>query len=454
MRQNMRVDIIYYLCDTDFEMEFNLNGCCPLRMLTGVAENKNELVKDLSRAVSRSKIIICCGSLFGEDGLTKIISASIGHTLEKVNCEEYGITTAGEINIISDSVPLVTREGYFGGCIIESGPQTIILLTENRSIRKSLMSDLIHPYIEDMSYQPDLQERMKSSSARAAEQEQEKKNSWDMEAEKAAADAAKVVAAALGETAATTATVVSTTVSAAAEAVSEIEDISSTSEASFEEEKPQVEEMPQEAVEEIEGVEEAEEIEPIEEAEEAVEEIVETVEEIVPIIEEEQELEQATESLNVQAEEIEPIIEEEPIEDASMVINMTHPDDGLFVVEEQPITEEVPDEKDFLPSKFQEVELYIEPGAVSRQKVDAYAREYVPSKTDEMFLSGDDDDYEYGYEEPKKPFAINKTISVLVVLLVIILLVLGYVLIVIPYTSDLDFEQYFKELFGIAAKFL
>ncbi|MBO4732944.1 MAG: hypothetical protein J5662_00560, partial [Clostridia bacterium] len=41
-------------------------------------------------------------------------------------------------------------EGYFGGCIIESGNQSIIVLTENRTLRKSIMKTLVHPYIEDM----------------------------------------------------------------------------------------------------------------------------------------------------------------------------------------------------------------------------------------------------------------------------------------------------------------
>lgn len=151
MRQDIKVDIVYYMTATDFEFEFNLGGCCHMRLLNDKASDKKSFVNSLARAVSRSRIIISCGPLFGEDGLISIIAAAIGKPLEKISNESYGIDSQAEISIISGSVPLVTPEGIFGGCIIESGTQSIIVLSESRSVRKSIMKTLVHPYIEEIS---------------------------------------------------------------------------------------------------------------------------------------------------------------------------------------------------------------------------------------------------------------------------------------------------------------
>ncbi len=151
MIQNIKVDIVYFMTATDFEFEFNLGGCCHMRLLNDKAQDKKSFVNSLARAVSRSQIIICVGPIFGEEGLIATTASAISRGLKTIDNNDYGISSEGEIKIIDGAVPLVTPEGYFGGCIIESGKQTIILLTENRTIRKSIMKNLIHPYIEDVS---------------------------------------------------------------------------------------------------------------------------------------------------------------------------------------------------------------------------------------------------------------------------------------------------------------
>lgn len=154
MVQNLKVDIIYHLTTSDFEMEFNLCGCCRMRLLSDKTNDKKNFVKALARNVARSRIIIACGPIFGPDGLISVVATAIGSGLTLCDNKTYGINTDEEIHIINGATPLVTPDGYFGGCIIESGPQTIILLTENRAFRKSIMQTLIHPYIEEISYIP------------------------------------------------------------------------------------------------------------------------------------------------------------------------------------------------------------------------------------------------------------------------------------------------------------
>ncbi len=154
MLQNLKVDIIYHLSPSDFEMEFNLNGRCHMRLLSCKTSDKKGFIKALARGVARSRIIIACGPLFGADGLISTVATAIGNGTAVCDNKTYGINGNEPIHIINGSTPLVTPDGYFGGCIIESGPQTIILLTENKAFRKSIMQNLIHPYVEEISYIP------------------------------------------------------------------------------------------------------------------------------------------------------------------------------------------------------------------------------------------------------------------------------------------------------------
>ena len=155
MFQNMKVDVIYHNVNTDFEMEFNLCGCCRMRLLTDKTPDKKALVHSLARAVSRSRIIIVVGNLFGEEGIVSLVGEAIKSGVSTIDNNLYGIKATEDVSVLKGSTPLITNEGFFGGCIVESGPQTMILLSKNRSVRKAILSSLIHPYIEEL-YASDL----------------------------------------------------------------------------------------------------------------------------------------------------------------------------------------------------------------------------------------------------------------------------------------------------------
>lgn len=150
MFHNLKADIIYYKTATDFELEFNLCGCCRMRLLSDKTPDKKSFVLSLARAVSRSNVILVAGALFGENNIIKLVTEAINTSTEIVDNATFGISDEQQIEIIKASTPLVTSDGYFGGCIIESGPQTMILLTDNKSMRKTIMKTLIHPYIEEL----------------------------------------------------------------------------------------------------------------------------------------------------------------------------------------------------------------------------------------------------------------------------------------------------------------
>lgn len=152
MFENFKSDIIYYNTNADFELEFNLCGCYrKMRLLHDKCSDKKTLLLSLSRAVSRSRIIIITAPLFSDERIINTIAAAIGSSVETIDNAAYNIKSDVEIEVIKDSVPLVTSDGFFGGCIIESGPQTLILLTDNKNVRKTIMNDLIHPYVEEFA---------------------------------------------------------------------------------------------------------------------------------------------------------------------------------------------------------------------------------------------------------------------------------------------------------------
>lgn len=150
MFQNIKVEIIYYKTATDFEMEFNLSGCCRMRLLTDKAPDRKTMINQLARAVNRSRVIMISGALFGEEGVINTAAAAIGRKLCVIDNKQFGISGEDNIEIIENAVPLVNGNGIFGGCIIEQGPQTLILLTENKDVRKNIMQTLIHSYIQDV----------------------------------------------------------------------------------------------------------------------------------------------------------------------------------------------------------------------------------------------------------------------------------------------------------------
>lgn len=151
MYHNIKVDVIYYNTPADYEMEFNLAGCCRMRLLNDKTTSVKAFLHSLSRAVDRSRIIMTVGPLFGENGLLSVVAQAVGRPMVPIDCAMYGLQSETPVSLIDGATPLVDENGILAGCIIESGPQIMILLTENKMARKSVMSSLIHPYIAQIA---------------------------------------------------------------------------------------------------------------------------------------------------------------------------------------------------------------------------------------------------------------------------------------------------------------
>ncbi len=147
MATPIKADIIYYKAESDFELEFNLNGCCPMRLLSSKPHNDGELLSALSRAVSRSQLIFTVGSLKGEFSVIYNVCNAIGYAMHERDLSMLGVTD--RVLLPAGAIPLVSTSGIFGGCVIECGPQAIVVLTDDRALRKSIMKSLVHQYVRD-----------------------------------------------------------------------------------------------------------------------------------------------------------------------------------------------------------------------------------------------------------------------------------------------------------------
>lgn len=157
---NLKIDIIYYKTSSDFEMEFNLSGCCRMRIFKDKVDTPRGLVNALARDVARSKIIILVTDLFGDDCGIPVLAKAISLPLVAPDKDEFGIKTLEDIHIPDTAVPLVTKTGIYGGCIIESGPQSIIIVSGVRSLRHEIMKAYVHNYVFDVGQLLAYRERM------------------------------------------------------------------------------------------------------------------------------------------------------------------------------------------------------------------------------------------------------------------------------------------------------
>ncbi len=157
---NLKIDIIYYKTSSDFELEFNLSGCCRMRIFKDKIDTQKGFINTLARDVSRSKIIIVVTDLFGDNSGVPALSKAIGLPLISLNKDEYGIKTDDDVYMPETAVPLVTKTGIYGGCIIESGPQSIIIVSSIRSLRHEIMKSYVHNYVFDVGQLMAYKERM------------------------------------------------------------------------------------------------------------------------------------------------------------------------------------------------------------------------------------------------------------------------------------------------------
>ncbi len=153
MPKDVKLEIIYFKQNNDISLEFGLHGNYSLRILSSRAVDKKGFLSALKRAVSRSAIIISVGG-FGADNIPSLISKAIGKEEKIISSKDFDFIDSTEHTIPADSIPLITSDGVYGGYLIESGPQTIICLTDKKNVRLDIVHELVVPYISEKSKNP------------------------------------------------------------------------------------------------------------------------------------------------------------------------------------------------------------------------------------------------------------------------------------------------------------
>ncbi|MBO7217640.1 MAG: hypothetical protein J6V50_02965 [Clostridia bacterium] len=144
------VDIIYYKTASDFELEFNLKGCCNMLLFNDKIDDRKAFVTALARDVNRSRVIIIVSDLYGDKNGAETVSAAIGYKYVPLDKAAHKIKSDEDIYVPNGALPLVTKSGLFGGCIIECGKQSIIIVTSDRALRHEIMRSYIHQYVFDI----------------------------------------------------------------------------------------------------------------------------------------------------------------------------------------------------------------------------------------------------------------------------------------------------------------
>lgn len=148
MSKDVKLEILYYKVNTDVSLEFGLHSDYPMRKLSSNSNNMSDLLHGLKHAISRSEIIIIVGDLSGKERLAYYIAKFIGRGTEESDNGDYGILAPGSVELPAGAIPLITN-GKYGGFIIESGPQTIFALNNDRATRLRIVEETIVDYIAE-----------------------------------------------------------------------------------------------------------------------------------------------------------------------------------------------------------------------------------------------------------------------------------------------------------------
>ena len=139
MAKDVRIEILYFKTPADVSLEFGLHGDYPLRLLSSSCITISEFFTSFKRAGSRSEIIITVGG-YGEDNLPAFIAKAIGQKCVMPNLRNHKIIAQTTYILPEKAVPLAPKSRVFGGFLIESGPQTIISLIDDKTTRLDIVN--------------------------------------------------------------------------------------------------------------------------------------------------------------------------------------------------------------------------------------------------------------------------------------------------------------------------
>ena len=149
MSKDVKIETIYYKSKSDVSLEFGLHGNYPVRLLSSSCDNLTAFFHSLKRAVSRSQIIIIVGGYEGNEYIPSFVARAINKLVFVPEYNKFGVICKEKYPLPEGAVPISPANKKFSGFLIESGPQTIISLTENKKLRADTVNEVIVKYIEE-----------------------------------------------------------------------------------------------------------------------------------------------------------------------------------------------------------------------------------------------------------------------------------------------------------------
>ena len=149
MAKDVKIEIIYFKSNTDISLEFGLHGDYPVRLLSSSCNDFVSFFHTLKRAISRSEIIIITGGYKGTDYLPKFLARALSTECNTPDLNELNIISRENYEIPVNAIPLAGSSKRFGGFLIESGPQTIISLTDDKKARLDVVKSVVVSYISE-----------------------------------------------------------------------------------------------------------------------------------------------------------------------------------------------------------------------------------------------------------------------------------------------------------------
>jgi stage II sporulation protein D len=149
MSKDVKIEIIYFKSKADVSLEFGLHGDYPVRMLSTSCDNLTSFYHSLKRAISRSEIILITGGYTSNDYIPSFLSKALSTPIYTPDYKSFNIITNDNYKLPENAVPLAGSNRIFGGFLIESGPQTIISLTEDKKTRLLITKEIIVKYITE-----------------------------------------------------------------------------------------------------------------------------------------------------------------------------------------------------------------------------------------------------------------------------------------------------------------
>lgn len=149
MSKDAKIEIIYFKNNTDVALEFGLHGDYSMRLLASSCNEPVAFFHTLKRAIMRSEIIIIVGGYAENEYIPDILSKSIGKSTYTPELIKHNIISDKNYSMPKGAIPLAPNSRLFGGFLIESGPQTIISLIDDKKVRLDVIKEIVVEYIKE-----------------------------------------------------------------------------------------------------------------------------------------------------------------------------------------------------------------------------------------------------------------------------------------------------------------